>query len=201
MTEHKPTVNEAWLQVMGDVQAIRKQQRNTRQGFSFRGIDDVMNAVGPALRKHGVAVVPVRVDEAHERISLASGKGATEVRVGVTYSIIGPAGDRIDGYSVGESMDTGDKATAKAMSVAYRTFLLQALTIPTDEPDPDLEVHEQGVPDPVEMARAACRVTLADFCDRHGIDQNQAAEAYMQTGGTADPEQLRRWLERTYMKR
>lgn len=201
MTDHKPTVLEAWLQVMGEVQAIRKQQRNARQGFSFRGIDDVMNAVGPALRKHGVAVIPTRVDAGHERISLASGKGATEVRVGVTYSIIGPAGDRIDGYSVGESMDTGDKATAKAMSVAYRTFLLQALTIPTDEPDPDLEAHEQGVPDPVEMARAACRVTLADFCDRNGIDQNQAAEAYTKAGGTADPNQLRQWLENTYMKR
>lgn len=201
MTDHKLGVHEAWLQVMGEVQAIRKQQRNTRQGFSFRGIDDVMNAVGPALRKHGVAVIPTRVDAGHERISLASGKGATEVRVGVTYSIIGPAGDCIDGYSVGESMDTGDKATAKAMSVAYRTFLLQALTIPTDEPDPDLEAHEQGLPDPVEMARAACRVTLADFCDRNGIDQNQAAEAYTKAGGTADPEQLRRWLENTYMKR
>lgn len=201
MTDHKPTVLEAWLHVMGEVQAIRKQQRNARQGFSFRGIDDVMNAVGPALRKHGVAVIPTRVDAGHERISLASGKGATEVRVGVTYSIIGPAGDRIDGYSVGESMDTGDKATAKAMSVAYRTFLLQALTIPTDEPDPDLEAHEQGLPDPVEMARAACRVTLADFCDRNGIDQNQAAEAYTKAGGTADPNQLRQWLENTYMKR
>lgn len=201
MTDHKPTVLEAWLHVMGEVQAIRKQQRNARQGFSFRGIDDVMNAVGPALRKHGVAVIPTRVDAGHERISLASGKGATEVRVGVTYSIIGPAGDRIDGYSVGESMDTGDKATAKAMSVAYRTFLLQALTIPTDDPDPDLEAHEQGQPDPVEMARAACRVTLADFCDRNGIDQNQAAEAYTKAGGTADPNQLRQWLENTYMKR
>lgn len=201
MTDHKPTVLEAWLHVMGEVQAIRKQQRNARQGFSFRGIDDVMNAVGPALRKHGVAVIPTRVDAGHERISLASGKGATEVRVGVTYSIIGPTGDRIDGYSVGESMDTGDKATAKAMSVAYRTFLLQALTIPTDEPDPDLEVHEQRQPDPVEMARAACRVTLADFCDRNGIDQNQAAEAYTKAGGTADPNQLRQWLENTYMKR
>jgi hypothetical protein len=42
----------------------------------------------------------------------------------------------------GEAFDSGDKSTAKAMSVAYRTALLQALTLPTDEPDPDETVEE-----------------------------------------------------------
>jgi len=30
-------------------------------GFPVRGVDRVVNAVGPALRRHGVLVVPVRV--------------------------------------------------------------------------------------------------------------------------------------------
>ena len=34
-------------------------------------------------------------------------------------------------------MDSGDKATAKAMSVAFRTALLQVFFLPTDEKDPD----------------------------------------------------------------
>jgi hypothetical protein len=51
--------------------------------------------------------------------------------------------------SVGEAFDMGDKATAKAMSVAYRTCLLQALTIPTDDPDPDESSYEQAPAAPV----------------------------------------------------
>ena len=44
----------------------------------------------------------------------------------------------------GESMDAGDKGTPKAMSVALRIALLQALCIPTDEPDPDTHSYERA---------------------------------------------------------
>ena len=49
----KPTVHEALSKVMGEVQSVRKDGRNQAQKFNFRGIDSVVNAVGPALRKHG----------------------------------------------------------------------------------------------------------------------------------------------------
>src|SRR5690606_2912843 len=52
------------------------------------------------------------------------------------------------GATYGEALDSGDKATAKAHSVAYRTFLLQALTIPTHEPDPDESSPERSTPPP-----------------------------------------------------
>jgi len=35
---------------------------------------------------------------------------------------------------IGESMDSGDKATNKAMSTAYKYFCFQTFCIPTDEP-------------------------------------------------------------------
>ena len=41
-------------------------------------------------------------------------------------------------------MDGGDKATAKAMSVAFRIALLQALALPTSEPDPDSTSYERS---------------------------------------------------------
>jgi len=41
-------------------------------------------------------------------------------------------------------MDSGDKATAKAMSVAFRTALLQSLSLPTDEVDPDATSYERS---------------------------------------------------------
>ncbi len=145
-----PTVFEAFAAVMGDVQGLAKLQRNSGQGggFMFRGVDDVMNAVGPALRTHRVFVVPEHVEHAVTVRDRGQGKSAMNaVTVLVTYRVYGPRGDSFTGQAAGESFDAGDKATAKAMSVAFRTFLLEALTLPTHEPDPDATTYtDVGAP-------------------------------------------------------
>lgn len=149
MTE-KLTVFEAWSKVMEDVQAIKKSQRNNapNANYNFRGIDAVMNAVGPVLRKHGVFVVPETATASYRDVLTSTGKPSREATVMVHYRVYGPAGDSFPMCSPGEAMDSGDKGTPKAMSVAYRTVLLQALTIPTDEPDPGSQTYEraQGAP-------------------------------------------------------
>lgn len=151
MTE-KLTVFEAWSKVMEEVQSIGKTQRNQQQGYTFRGIDAVMNVVGPSLRTHGVIVVPAAATASYRDVSTSNGKPSREVTVMVTYRVYGPAGDSFEMQAPGESMDVGDKGTPKAMSVAYRTVLLQALTIPTDEPDPDSHSYERA---PEERVPAA----------------------------------------------
>lgn len=150
MTE-QPTVIEAFSKVMESVQGIRKGERNSQQGFNFRGIDAVMNAVGPALREHGVVIVPTAQTIDVERYESKNGASMKNVTVLMQYTVHGPAGDTITGQSYGEAADSGDKAVSKAQSVAYRTFLLQGLTIPTDERDPDSDVHERAT-DPVRAA-------------------------------------------------
>lgn len=152
-----PSVDEAWAAVQGDVLAVRKDQQVTAgpARFNFRGIDGVMNAVGPALRRHGVHVRPINVDVTRRDVTTSGGKPARETAVVVTYRVTGPAGDSFDGMAPGESLDNGDKGTAKAMSVAYRTFLLQALTIPTDEPDPDSTVYQREAVDWTPQIAAA----------------------------------------------
>lgn len=151
MTE-KLTVFEAWSKVMEEVQSIGKTQRNQQQGYAFRGIDAVMNAVGPSLRKYGVIVVPEEVSATYRDVQTANGRPSREVTVMVNYKVYGPGGDAFTMQSPGESMDVGDKGTPKAMSVAYRTVLLQALTIPTDEPDPDSHSYERAAEERVPAA-------------------------------------------------
>lgn len=152
MSDDKPTVIEALSAVMADVQAISKTQRNEQQKYLFRGIDAVMNAVGPSMRIHGVVVMPEHVETHYRDAQTTSGKATREVTLLATYRIYGPAGDSVTMQAPGESLDSGDKGTAKAMSVAYRTALLQALTIPTDEPDPDTYTYERTATPPPPVA-------------------------------------------------
>ncbi|MBF9350607.1 hypothetical protein HA138_12570 [Mycobacteroides chelonae] len=141
-----PTVFHAWNAVMNDVQSIGKESRNAQQNFNFRGIDAVLDAVGPVLRKHGVAVVPTAFEHEAERYTTKSGGQMLNRVVQVTYTVYGPQGDSFTGSVFGEAADSGDKAMSKAHSVALRTFLLQALTIPTGDPEPDASSHERATP-------------------------------------------------------
>ncbi len=137
------TIYEALSRVMGEVQSISKDSRNQSQNFNFRGIDAVLNAVGPAFRKHRVIVVPVKVKAESENYATKSGTAMKNVTLTVTFRFYGPGGDWVEAQARGEAADSGDKATPKAHSVALRTVLLQALCIPTDEPDPDSDSHER----------------------------------------------------------
>lgn len=145
----KPSVVEALAAVMSEVQGVGKDAKNEKAGYAARSIDGVLNAVGPALRKHGVIVVP-NVEESHYQI-VPVGKNGTPMRectLKVRFVFHGPAGDALEAATMGEALDSGDKATSKAHSMAFKTCLLQALAIPTNESDPDTESYERtSVPD------------------------------------------------------
>jgi hypothetical protein len=138
-------IHERLLDVMNDVQSVAKSDRNSSQNFNFRGIDAVINAVGPAFRKHGVFVLPSIVTSEYTQVEI--GKNRTPMghaRIEVQYTFVASDGSFTDCTVPAEAMDSGDKATAKAMSVALRTALLQVLALPTDEPDPDASTYERA---------------------------------------------------------
>lgn len=143
--ENKLSIAQALSEVMKAVGGIAKKDRNQAQGFNFRGIDSVVNAVSPQLQKYGVIVVPCVEDYSYDTVEIGRNRTAMgHVKVKVQYKFIGPNNDSIIATVVGEAMDSGDKATAKAMSVAFRTALLQALCLPTDELDPDASSYERS---------------------------------------------------------
>lgn len=164
-TPPPPPVAVLLHRVMSDVGAVKKDQYNSQQKFAFRGVDAVVNAVYPALVTHGLVVLPRLVTATRGTSTARSGNVQNTVVVEVEYAFHGPAGDRlVVGPIPGEAFDAGDKATAKAMSVAYRTMWLETLALPTDEEDPDHQVVEavrtpDGVdPDSPDIRTAATRV-------------------------------------------
>ena len=129
--------------VMVDLGAIGKDRKNSQQGYNFRGIDDVYNAVHEVLGKHGVFTVPkVLADRTEER---TTGKGTALIYrvLKIRYRFFADDGSFVDAVVIGEGMDSGDKATNKAMSVAHKYALLQVFAIPTEEPkDPEIDSHD-----------------------------------------------------------
>src|SRR6185369_11555798 len=101
-------------------------------------------AVAPALREYGVIVTPHETKVTYEPLVTTRGANMMCSRVLVTYRFTGPGGDFMEAQVAGEAFDAGDKGTAKAMSVAFRTALLQALALPTDDTDPDATSYERS---------------------------------------------------------
>lgn len=153
------TIHQAISAVMGDVHVVRKSDRNAVQGFNFRGIDAVMNAVGPALREHGVIVVPTL--ESSEYTTVVIGKNRTEMshaQLVVSFTWYGPDGDSIVCKVAAEAMDSGDKAISKAHSVAMRTAMIQTLALPTDEADADESTFQRAARKPAAAPAAPVKV-------------------------------------------
>lgn len=136
----------AWSLVMDDIRRIGKSEVYNAPGtrYNFRGVDRTVNAFAPVLRRHGVLVIPTSVQASYRDFTNSNKKIQRECTVVVTWTIYGPKGDHFTAQSAGESLDSSDKGTAKAQSVALRVLLLTAGMVPTGDPDPDSMNVERG---------------------------------------------------------
>lgn len=147
----KMNIFESITKIMGELGAIGKTSKNQSQGFMYRGIDAVMNALNPLLAKYKVFVVPEVLEQnREERTSVKRDRDGLERTSTLLYSIIkvkytfyAEDGSSVSAVVIGEGMDSGDKATNKAMSIAFKYACFQVFCIPTEEMvDPDAECHE-----------------------------------------------------------
>lgn len=123
---------------------ISKDSKNVQQGFMFRGIDAVYNAIAPLLAKHKLLILPRMLER--QSIERTTQKGGVLFYVTVKAEFDFVSADDGTKHTVsmyGEAMDSGDKATNKAMSAAFKYAAFQAFCIPTEETaiDADSETH------------------------------------------------------------
>lgn len=129
--------------VMREIGAVGKDSKNPQQGYAYRGIDAVMNALQPALVKAKMFVVPEVIE--HEREERTNSKGTTLIysMVTVKYGFWAEDGSHIFAIVIGEGMDSGDKSYNKAMSAAFKYACFQTFCIPTEEMiDSEKDDHE-----------------------------------------------------------
>jgi len=139
--------------IMSEIPTIGKDRKNAAQNYQFRGIDDVYNTVNPIMAKHGVFMRAEVQDVKREERPSKSGGTMAFVQVKVRYFFVAKDGSSVFTDSLGEGMDSGDKATPKAMSIAQKYAILQMFCIPTlDAKDPEEDNPE---PAPVAKLKAA----------------------------------------------
>lgn len=148
---------------------ISKDRENRQQGFAFRGIDQVYNALAPMLAKHGLVILP-RITErtVTERVTQRGGV-LFYVVVKAEFDFVATEdGSKHTVVTYGEAMDSGDKATNKAMSIAYKYAAFQTFCIPTEQTaiDADAEVHQ--------ITPQAAEDALKEFGDKAALAQSVA---------------------------
>jgi hypothetical protein len=184
-SEKPGSIYGAMVAVMRDMTAITKGKKNQQQGFMYRGIDDVYNVVSPLLAKHGIFMTAEIVEKAREERASKAGGVLAFVTLRMRYTFFADDGSGVSCVVEGEGMDSGDKATNKAMAIAHKYALLQTFCIPTEQAiDPDAESHEIArrppaaapppAPPPV-ISEGSHRAFEADL-KRRGLSREDARE-------------------------
>lgn len=146
-TLNAPLIFQRIPEAIAKIGAIGKNKKNAQQGFNFRGIDDVYNAVNPVLAECKLFMTSEVLDQQREERETKNGGRLVYTILTIRYTIYAEDGSSVTTVTVGEGMDSGDKGSNKAMSIAYKYALFQLLCIPTEETvDPDAEVHPDVLP-------------------------------------------------------
>lgn len=166
-------------------EGISKGRRNEQQGYYFRGIDEVYNALSPLLASNGLCILPRCTERVCvERVN-AKGTALFYVTVRAEFDFVSAEdGSKHTVTTYGEAMDSGDKATNKAMSAAYKYAAMQAFSIPT-EGDNDADAHTH------EVAARMPENTLADWLDyintASSVGELKSRLAEAEQAAAADP--------------
>lgn len=166
---------------------ISKSNNNQQQGYKFRGIDDVYNALAPIISKHGLVIVPrILSRELTERES-SNKRPLFTVVVDAEFDFISSHdGSKHTAKTYGEAMDMADKATNKAMSAAYKYAAFQTFCIPTEgDNDADSTTHEVAAKQVNKLSQEQVKV-INDLLAKAGVTDSTAFCSIYKVNSVAD---------------
>lgn len=161
---------------------ISKDRKNASQGYNFRGIDEVYNALAPVLHKVGLVVLPRVLSRTQTERTTAKGGVLIYSTVEVEFDFVSSKDSSTHTVKTfGEAMDSGDKSTNKAMSAAYKYAAIQTFCIPTEgDNDADATTH------------VVAPMTAAEKLD---MEAQHLGEKLGRLAEAADAEYLTLWTE------
>lgn len=167
---------------------IGKTRDNKQQGYKFRGVDEVMNAFAPLLAAEGLFIRPRFTERVVSERATKSGGALFSVAVAGSFDFVAEDGSSVTvGPFYGEAMDSGDKATNKAMAVAFKYAMFQTFCVPLEGVtggDADADTHVVAVqvisPEQVSVLCDWISSTESDtdkFCAVFGVESVDAIPA------------------------
>jgi hypothetical protein len=159
--------------IMGKVGAIGKDRKNESQGYKFRGIDDMYNALNEHLAEEKVFFTSEVLSTSREERAAKNGGVLMYSIITMKFTAYAEDGSSVSSTTVGEAMDSGDKSMNKAMSTAYKYALMQIFCIPTeDDKDTENQTHEPKAK--TEYARKTDEhgLTLDDYIDNINMEED-----------------------------
>ncbi len=174
------TIHQAINEAMRDIAriGIGKTQKNTQQGYHFRGIEQAMNELSPIMVNHGITVAPSFDGLTTEERKTEKGGTLRFATLRGTFQFFANDGSSVTCTAYGEAMDSGDKAVIKAQSVAFRTALFQLFVVPTMSMDTELDDHAPAAPEDVALLdnfRACAMAGTAALRARYDADPPSGA--------------------------
>jgi hypothetical protein len=119
---------------------IAKTRLNENEGYRFRGIDDLYNALSPLLAKHRLCLLPRTLERQATRQAGQGGDTLVLIVVRVAFDFVSADDSSVHTIEVwGEAIDGSDKGTNKAVSAAFKYAAFQIFCIPL-EPSADADL-------------------------------------------------------------
>lgn len=146
---------------------ISKDRTGSGLSYKFRGIDDVYAALSPLLAEHKLCILPNVLERTVETHLSKSGGTLFYVAVKVKFDLVSAVDCSVHSITtMGEAMDSSDKATNKAMSAAYKYAAFMTFCIPTEgDNDTENAHHEVAPPQPAHPALKKAATKLSDDID------------------------------------
>ncbi len=153
-------------------EGISKDRRNQQQGYNFRGIDDVYNAVGKVIAENQLVIIPRVVKMDREERQTAKGGFLMYTILTVEFDLVSAKdGSKALACTIGEAMDSGDKSANKAQSAALKYATMQIFMIPTEgDNDTDATTHEVKGGTKIERITPEQELMLEDKMKEAGVD-------------------------------
>ncbi|MBP6513169.1 MAG: ERF family protein [Bacteroidia bacterium] len=140
----QPEIFNAILNIMEGLDPIKKNKENKQQSYKYRGVEDVYSSLNPMLIANKVILIPELLSHTLTDFNSKSGSLLFRAIVSMKYTFKSTIdGSEASCIMTGEGMDTGDKATPKAISGAFKYMAFQMFCIPVpDDADSEKEDHE-----------------------------------------------------------
>lgn len=185
-------IYESIAAIQADVDFIGKDKQTTGQtSYKYRGVDQVLNTLHPLFAKHKVFAVPEVLEVLNrEWKTTKTGNSVVYQTARVKYTFYAEDGSNVSATVLGEAMDSGDKASNKCMSVAYKYACFQILSIPTEETTADPDDETETFEKPSSSAQKP-----ADQAAQKKEPVPEITPDAVASAGILDPEKMIDWLE------